>query len=471
MRNKPDIDNLDIDDLYNNLKVYEADTTGSSRSSSNLQNVAFVSAESTSSTNELNAAYSVSTATCHSSQAQVDNKDLEQIDQDDLEEMDLKWHVAMLSMRVKQFYKKTRRKDCRSARIQGIGVEMLGMQGTEEEIGRDNGKRPAKEEDEKALLDEALKEKEDLQAKLEKFETSSKNLTKLLDSQISAKVKTGLGYDSQFNEKEVLDVKEEEVTETVFENRSSDEENSVANDRFKKGKGYHAVPPLLIGNYMPPKSDLSFARLDDFIYTFKISETATSVTKDEKDTPETSIACIDKPKEDRPTDDFVKHVKPVESVKHVKPIKTVEQTEKSKTFTSSPKVDRKDWNGKMTQKLNKMTKKSMLPTNVGKGIGYRESRPVWNNVKRINHQNKFAPTAVFTRSSRIPVSAAKPKAAALTSTAKLVNTAGPKQSVHFSKSRSQKQLVLLREIRLLLLRPQQGHPQQALKNKGIVDSG
>nr|GEU44978.1 retrovirus-related Pol polyprotein from transposon TNT 1-94 [Tanacetum cinerariifolium] len=83
-------------------------------------------------------------------------------------------------------------------------------------------------------LDKALKEKEDLTAKLKKFKSSSKNLTKLLDSQISVKVKNGLGYDSQFNEKEVLVVKEEEVTETVFDNRLSDEENSLANNRFKK---------------------------------------------------------------------------------------------------------------------------------------------------------------------------------------------------------------------------------------------
>nr|GFA03023.1 hypothetical protein [Tanacetum cinerariifolium] len=44
--------------------------------------------------------------------------------------------------------------------------------------------------------------------------------------------------------------------------------------------------------------------------------------------------------------------------------------------------------------------------------------------------------AVFTRSGRIPVSAAKPKAVASTSAAKLVNTAGPKQSVNFSNSRN-----------------------------------
>nr|GEU85208.1 hypothetical protein [Tanacetum cinerariifolium] len=200
MRNKPGIDNLDIDDLYNNLKVYEADNKGSSGSSLNSQNVAFISAESISSTNEFNAAYNVSTATCHSSQAQssssyadelmfiffanqssspqLNNEDLEQIDQDNLEEMDFKWQVAMLSMRVKRFYKKTGRKlefngkelvgfdktkvecfncdirgyfarDCISARNSGNRSRDVGNLGY---IGRDNGKRPAKEEDEKALV-------------------------------------------------------------------------------------------------------------------------------------------------------------------------------------------------------------------------------------------------------------------------------------------------------------------------------
>nr|GEW40010.1 ribonuclease H-like domain-containing protein [Tanacetum cinerariifolium] len=83
IRNKPGIDTLEIDDMYNNLKVYQANIKGFSGSSSNSQNVAFISAESTSSTNELNAAYSVSTATSHSSQ--LDKEDLEQIDKDDLE--------------------------------------------------------------------------------------------------------------------------------------------------------------------------------------------------------------------------------------------------------------------------------------------------------------------------------------------------------------------------------------------------
>ncbi|GJT49182.1 hypothetical protein Tco_0975339 [Tanacetum coccineum] len=42
-----------------------------------------------------------------SSGPQLDYEDLEQVDEFDLEEMDLKWQVAMISMRLKKFYKKT----------------------------------------------------------------------------------------------------------------------------------------------------------------------------------------------------------------------------------------------------------------------------------------------------------------------------------------------------------------------------
>ncbi|GJS03608.1 ribonuclease H-like domain-containing protein [Tanacetum coccineum] len=97
MRNKDGIDDLDIDNLYNNLKVFEADIKGSSGSSSNSQNVDFLFAEDTSNINESNS-------------PQLNDEDLEQIDHDNLEEIDLKWQVAMISMRVKRFYKKTVRK-------------------------------------------------------------------------------------------------------------------------------------------------------------------------------------------------------------------------------------------------------------------------------------------------------------------------------------------------------------------------
>nr|GEY11513.1 hypothetical protein [Tanacetum cinerariifolium] len=60
-----------------------------------------------------------------------------------------------------------------------------------------------------------------------------------------------------------------------------DEDNNQEKDRYTVGIGYHAVPPPYTGNYMPPRADLSFARLDDSVFKFKISETRTSVNENE----------------------------------------------------------------------------------------------------------------------------------------------------------------------------------------------
>ncbi|GJR47661.1 ribonuclease H-like domain-containing protein [Tanacetum coccineum] len=132
IRTKPGVDTLSFDDLYNNLRVFESDVKGSTASSSSTQNVAFVSSESTSSTNDVSTIYGVSTSSDHNSQRegsssytdeltysfftnqlsspQLDHENLEQVDEFDLEEMDLKWQVAIISMRLNKFYKKTGRK-------------------------------------------------------------------------------------------------------------------------------------------------------------------------------------------------------------------------------------------------------------------------------------------------------------------------------------------------------------------------
>ncbi|GJQ93697.1 hypothetical protein Tco_0004836 [Tanacetum coccineum] len=122
IRSKPGVDSLSFDDLYNNLRVFESVVKGSTASSSSKQNVAFVS-ENTSSTNDVSTAYGISNSSGHYSQyehpssysllanqsscLQLDHEDLEQLDEFDLEEMDLKWQVAMISLRMKKFYKKT----------------------------------------------------------------------------------------------------------------------------------------------------------------------------------------------------------------------------------------------------------------------------------------------------------------------------------------------------------------------------
>ncbi|GJX83077.1 hypothetical protein Tco_0332558 [Tanacetum coccineum] len=146
--NKPDLDKMSIDNLYNNFKIVEQEVKGTtnSSSSSSSQNMAFVS--SPSSTNEVNTAYEVNTANTKVSPAstqvstastqvstnnlsdatvyavlanqpngsQLVHEDLEQIHKDDLEEMDLKWQLVLLSMRI-------RSAEDLGTKIAGIGIK------------------------------------------------------------------------------------------------------------------------------------------------------------------------------------------------------------------------------------------------------------------------------------------------------------------------------------------------------------
>ncbi|GJS18405.1 hypothetical protein Tco_0412877 [Tanacetum coccineum] len=100
-RNKPNLETLSMDDLYNNLKIYETKVKGSLSSSQNSQNVDFVSSNSSGSTNQAHGSNSANTDSMsdvviysffanQSNSPQLDNEDLQQIDANDLEKMDLK---------------------------------------------------------------------------------------------------------------------------------------------------------------------------------------------------------------------------------------------------------------------------------------------------------------------------------------------------------------------------------------------
>ncbi|GJY13227.1 hypothetical protein Tco_0382536 [Tanacetum coccineum] len=134
---------------------------GSTASSSNLQNVAFIS-ENTNSTNEVSTAYGVSNTSGHNSKLeqtssysllasqsscpQLDHEDLDQVDEYDLEEMDLKWQVAMISMRIKKFYKKTGH-FARECRTKEDNRRRDGWN-----PGNKDGSRTGKKEESKALV-------------------------------------------------------------------------------------------------------------------------------------------------------------------------------------------------------------------------------------------------------------------------------------------------------------------------------
>ncbi|GJX01559.1 hypothetical protein Tco_0185472 [Tanacetum coccineum] len=136
---------VDIDDLYNNLRVYEDELKRSSGSNSASQNLALLSSENTNSTNEVSTAngdFGVSTVggmnqvpttpSAHdiaysflaqpTTSPQLENEYFQQMDGDDLEELDLRWQVAILTVRVKcyNYHRKGHFiRECRSGRIQG----------------------------------------------------------------------------------------------------------------------------------------------------------------------------------------------------------------------------------------------------------------------------------------------------------------------------------------------------------------
>ncbi|GJR42833.1 hypothetical protein Tco_1055861 [Tanacetum coccineum] len=140
--------------------------------------------------------------------------------------------------------------------------------------------------------------------KLEKFETSSKNLTKLINSQVSANNKSGVGFDCQVNENELL-VNKSEMVDNVFDNvfesafdssvNETEENDNQANNRYKTGVGYHAIPPPYTGNFMPPRPDLPFAGLDDSVFKPTMSETITSFPKSETSASKTSKNSVEQP--------------------------------------------------------------------------------------------------------------------------------------------------------------------------------
>ncbi|GJT22490.1 ribonuclease H-like domain-containing protein [Tanacetum coccineum] len=106
-RNKPKIKTLSLDDLFNNLKAYELEVKGISSSTTNSHNGA---ADSTTTIENLSDAVIYSFFASQPSVPQLNNEDLQQIHPDDLKEIDLRWNIAMLTMRVRRFLKNTGRK-------------------------------------------------------------------------------------------------------------------------------------------------------------------------------------------------------------------------------------------------------------------------------------------------------------------------------------------------------------------------
>ncbi|GJX53849.1 hypothetical protein Tco_0282218 [Tanacetum coccineum] len=306
-RNKPDLEDLSMDDLYNNLKIYEAEVMGSYSTSQNTQNVAFVSFNSTGSTNEaVKTAHCVSAANLKANASTLPNVDslsdvviysffarngLEVVDGNaDNESNEISQEDTEESRALKNQDSRNRETTRRIVPIEESTSNALvsqcdgfGSSSSDTEVStcskaclksyetlKENYDNLTKDFNKSQLnvgaykaelrkkFKKAKKERDDLKLTLEKFENSSKNLSKLLDSQICDKFKSGVGYDSQVFDSQIFD--------------------SQVNDRNKTGEGYHIVPPPYTGNFMPPKPDLVHADKDEYVFSKSVTSEPAAAT-------------------------------------------------------------------------------------------------------------------------------------------------------------------------------------------------
>nr|GEU30269.1 ribonuclease H-like domain-containing protein [Tanacetum cinerariifolium] len=417
--------------------------------------------------------------------------DLEQTDTDNLEEIDLKWQVAMLTMRVKRFIKKIGRMldlngkqtvGCNRTKVECYNCHRKGHFTRECRAPRNQGNRNRDTLTKNAPVDtyttNALVVQDGIGYQIGLESLEARIVVHEKNEAVYEEDIAFLKYDVQ-----------SEVLNNVVDSYESDGDDNQVNNRFKKGEGYHAVPPPCTRNYMPPRADLSFAGLDNYVFKSKVRETITSVPKIETNASKTSKDSMEKSKtirssapliEEHESDSEDKNVfKPKEVMKTVKPslekidiinarntdVENENKVEKPKKFSQNPRGNKRNWNGLMTHKLGdrfEFKKKAcfvcgsvnhlikdcdfyenkIVLNNKRKITGPKEIRPVWDNTARVNHENKlshphpkrnFVPAAVLTKSGQVPVNAAKQsshKAATLVSAARRVNTVASRQNVN-----------------------------------------
>nr|GFA19306.1 ribonuclease H-like domain-containing protein [Tanacetum cinerariifolium] len=204
------------------------------------------------------------------------------------------------------------------------------------------------------------------------------------------------------------------------------------NDRYKTGKGYHVVPPLYIGTFMPPRHDLVFTddptASESVANVFNVESSPHKPSNDmsktyRPDAPivedwisdfedETKIESV--PKQREPS--FVKSTEHVKTSREfVKKVEHNKQAENLRTNNQKSRGNNKNWNNKtcfVCGSLNHLIK----------DCDYYEKQMVqklvWNNTMRVSHQNSVrmthphsnrnvVPTIVLTRSRLVSLNAVR----------------------------------------------------------------
>ncbi|GJZ88559.1 retrovirus-related pol polyprotein from transposon TNT 1-94 [Tanacetum coccineum] len=512
---------LSLDYLYNNLKIYEPKVKGTSSSSTNTQNIAFVSSNSTSSTNgAVNTAHGATTA---STQATIVNSTIidnlsdvvicaffaSQANSPQLDNEDL-------------FLKNTRRKifvngtetigfdkfkvECYNYHKWGHFTRKCRAPRNQENRNRENTRSvPVDTTTSNALIlcdvlggydwsDQA--EEGPTNFALMAYSSTSSNFEVSTDSKCSSSClesieasrlvykKNESVYEedikvlkceihlrevaiTELRRKLDLAQKKDEIQLTVenFEN-SSNSLSKLINcqivDKCKTSLGYNVVPPPYTGNFMPPKPDLSFSSLEEFVNDHIVSEP--TVKKPVVETSEAKTS-VDKPKTVRKNNDALiikewvydseeedvpqakiqkKTVKPsfakIEFVESKEQVKSPRKTTVKQVLMRSDLVSLTTARPVNTAQPRTTVNSTRPMTNVFNKAHSTVRRSISNKIATKNsHFNQRVNTVKDKN-----VNAARPKV--------LVNTARPKAVLNSVKGN-------------------QGNLQMDLQDQGVIDSG
>ncbi|GJW53092.1 putative ribonuclease H-like domain-containing protein, partial [Tanacetum coccineum] len=434
--------------------------------------------------------------------SQLAHEDLEQIHEDDLEEMDLKWQLALLSMRARRFYQKTGKKitingrdtagydkskveccnchkmrhfarECRSPRNQdskpwnqdcskrNVHVKetsskaMVAIDGAsfvwsfmaDEEAPTNMAFSDSEVLNDKTCSNTCLKAYETLKTQYDnlriEFNKSEFDL---------ATYKRGLAFVEEqlvfYKKNEVMFCDQIVVLKRDITYKDSDIRSQIT-DKSRKGMGfesYNAVAPPPTGLFAPPTINLSNSGLEGFQqpefegYGFKANKSVCENLSNEIKKTYDALIIEDWVSD---CDEDESEVMISDNVQH-----KTEQANQPRKVSKNPRNNRTNWNEKKTQEL---------------GVG-----------------RNFAPTAVLTKSGMVPISTTRQsssRAATPVSAAKPINIDVPKTFVNIEKPRPnafQKVTSAVGEQVIMSLKTVDhtfGDSQVALKDTGIFDSG
>nr|GEU82604.1 hypothetical protein [Tanacetum cinerariifolium] len=455
-RNKADLEDQSLDDLFNNLKIYEP------------------------------------------------------------EEMDLKWQMAMLTMRARRFLQRTRRNlgangtttiGFDMSKCDGVGSYDWSFQADEEPTSyalmaftssssssSDNEVAPSSKTCSKAyatlqshfnkLTIDFRKSQFDVLSYESGLESVEARLVIYQQNEnvFEEDIKL-LKLDVMLTDNALVELRKKfEKAKKERDDSESDDSvpTSPVNDRYKSGEGYHVVPPLYTGTFMPSKPDLVFHDAPT------ASETVPNVFNVEPSTP--------KPTKDMSSSN--RHSSPIiedwvsdsEDESEGEPM----PTQKAPRFVQTSKHMKTPRTFVKPVEHTKQAKNLRTDNHKSRDCDYYEKqmvqKPMRNHAMRVNHQNSprmthshsnkhVVPTEVLTRSRLVPLNAARP-----------VTTAVPQSIVKIQ--RLVKHVVnkthspIRRPInhrpapknsnfhqKVTIVKANKGNPHQALKDKGIIESG